>query len=49
MICLEKAIFFLLQKREKGRLRVHHINNVNRALYVLEHSYNVSTLQFAHI
>ncbi|GAB6025091.1 hypothetical protein CHUAL_010524 [Chamberlinius hualienensis] len=25
-------------KREKGRMRVHHLNNVNRALEVLEHN-----------
>ncbi|XP_054272925.1 dystrophin-like [Macrosteles quadrilineatus] len=25
-------------KREKGRMRVHHLNNVNRALQVLEHN-----------
>lgn len=26
----------LLQKRERGRMRVHHINNVNTALHVLD-------------
>ena len=34
--------FCLLQKPEKGRMRVHHLNNVNKALQVLEESYNVS-------
>lgn len=32
----------ILQVREKGRMRVHHINNVNRVLDVLERQYNVS-------
>lgn len=34
-----------LQKREKGRMRVHHLNNVNHALQVLEHN-NVSIASF---
>lgn len=36
------CIVFVLQVREKGRMRVHHINNVNRVLEVLEKQYNVS-------
>lgn len=31
-----------LQGKEKGRMRVHHINNVNRVLDVLARNYNVS-------
>ncbi|XP_067674722.1 dystrophin-like isoform X3 [Haliotis asinina] len=34
-------------KREKGRLRVHHINNVNRALEVLEHDYNIKLVNIS--
>lgn len=30
-----------LQKRERGRMRVHHLNNVNKALQILEQN-NVS-------
>lgn len=26
---------YIVQRREKGRMRVHHINNVNKALQVL--------------
>ena len=29
-------------KPEKGHMRVHHINNVNAALNLLEQEYNVS-------
>ncbi|KAF4520357.1 hypothetical protein B566_EDAN009880, partial [Ephemera danica] len=25
-------------RREKGRMRVHHLNNVNKALQILEHN-----------
>ena len=32
---------FTQQRREKGRMRVHHLNNVNKALQILEHN-NVS-------
>jgi len=32
----------VLQKRERGRMRVHHLNNVNKALQILEQN-NVST------
>lgn len=28
----------MFQKRERGRMRVHHINNVNTALQVLDSS-----------
>lgn len=35
------AEIFLLQKRERGRMRVHHLNNVNKALQILEQN-NVS-------
>ena len=35
------------QRREKGRLRVHHINNVNRVLNLLETNYNVSHASLA--
>ena len=34
--------FVMLQKREKGRMRVHYINNVNRVLDVLAKQYSVS-------
>lgn len=33
---------FFWKGKEKGRMRVHHINNVNRVLDVLAQSYNVS-------
>lgn len=32
---------FFLQKPEKGCMRVHHLNNVNKALQILEQN-NVS-------
>ncbi len=32
-----------LQRPERGRMRVHHINNVNRALQLLEDNYQVSS------
>lgn len=43
--------FFSLQKREKGRMRVHKLNNVNRALQILEQNnvrvlYNILFLSF---
>lgn len=39
------AEIFLLQKRERGRMRVHHLNNVNKALQILEQN-NVSNCSF---
>lgn len=45
-VCLKLILNELfLQKREKGRMRVHHLNNVNHALQVLEHN-NVSITWF---
>ena len=38
---LPALLFCIHQKPEKGKLRVHHINNLNRALAVLENNYNV--------
>ncbi|XP_052832324.1 dystrophin isoform X2 [Octopus bimaculoides] len=34
-------------KRERGCLRVHHINNVNRALYILEKNYNIKLVNIS--
>lgn len=36
-----KIFIFFLQKPEKGCMRVHHLNNVNKALQILEQN-NVS-------
>lgn len=35
------------QKREKGRMRVHHLNNVSRALAVLD-SHNVKLVNISN-
>ncbi|XP_053396069.1 dystrophin-like isoform X7 [Mercenaria mercenaria] len=35
------------QVREKGRMRVHHINNVNRVLEVLEKQYNIKLVNIS--
>ena len=37
---------FLFQKPERGRTRVHHLNNVNQAIKFLETEYNVSHFGF---
>jgi uncharacterized membrane protein len=36
MYLLLMECFDLSQKREKGKMRVHHLNNVSRALEVLK-------------
>ncbi|XP_041352153.1 dystrophin-like isoform X2 [Gigantopelta aegis] len=41
LLSLLEVLSGLSLKRENGRMRVHHINNVNRALQVLERNYNI--------
>ncbi|KAK3712435.1 hypothetical protein RRG08_002765 [Elysia crispata] len=41
LLALLEVLSGLRLKPEKGKLRVHHINNLNRALAVLENNYNV--------
>ncbi|KAJ8315395.1 hypothetical protein KUTeg_007545 [Tegillarca granosa] len=37
----------LSKKREKGKLRVHHINNINRVIDVLSHQYNIKLVNIS--
>ncbi|KAK7483281.1 hypothetical protein BaRGS_00025448, partial [Batillaria attramentaria] len=47
LLSLLEVLSGLVLKREKGRLRVHHINNVNRALEVLETNYNIKLVNIS--
>ncbi|ESO83438.1 hypothetical protein LOTGIDRAFT_169302 [Lottia gigantea] len=41
LLLLLEVLSGLSLGKEKGRLRVHHINNISRVLYILEHNYNI--------
>ncbi|XP_076466610.1 dystrophin-like isoform X3 [Babylonia areolata] len=47
LLSLLEVLSGLVLKREKGRLRVHHINNVNTVLHVLESNYNIKLVNIS--
>ncbi|KAK6187729.1 hypothetical protein SNE40_005688 [Patella caerulea] len=47
LLSLLEVLSALTISREKGRLRVHHINNVNRVLYIMEHNYNIKLVNIS--
>ncbi|GFN77854.1 dystrophin, partial [Plakobranchus ocellatus] len=46
LLALLEVLSGLRLKPEKGKLRVHHINNLNRALDILENNYNMTLSPF---
>ncbi|XP_070189037.1 alpha-actinin-4-like [Littorina saxatilis] len=47
LLSLLEVLSGLSLRREKGRLRVHHINNVNRVLNLLETNYNIKLVNIS--
>ncbi|XP_052810329.1 dystrophin-like isoform X2 [Mya arenaria] len=47
LLSLIEVLSGISQVREKGRMRVHHINNVNRVLDVLERQYNIKLVNIS--
>ncbi|CAL1537370.1 unnamed protein product [Lymnaea stagnalis] len=47
LLSLLEVLGGLSLKPEKGKLRVHHINNLNRALEILENNYNIKLVNIS--
>ncbi|XP_063403799.1 dystrophin-like isoform X1 [Mytilus trossulus] len=47
LLSLLEVLSGLSLKREKGRLRVHHINNVNQSIAVLSNNYNIKLVNIS--
>ncbi|GFR63490.1 dystrophin [Elysia marginata] len=47
LLSLLEVLSGLRLKPEKGKLRVHHINNLNRALEILENNYNIKLVNIS--
>ncbi|KAH9492318.1 hypothetical protein Btru_024692, partial [Bulinus truncatus] len=47
LLSLLEVLGGLNLKPERGKLRVHHINNLNRALEILENDYNIKLVNIS--